>query len=125
MGGAGSLAKFRTRKGNFTINSLDRLRKLRVTPELLAHIDFTPNPDFLGEPLGPEGENLSGGDTVDTPLVGNQGETRGCKLSVCGLNKLDRFHVNLYCVTLKATTKRVGFAKRSLEFGYPTICCPS
>ena len=72
---AGLLAKLRSREGNFTIDSLDRLRKLRVTPELLALIDFTPNPDLAGELLSPGGENLSGGDTVDTPLVGNQGET--------------------------------------------------
>ena len=72
---AGSLIKLRSREGNLTIDSLDWVRKLRVTPQLLSSIDFTPNPDLVGESLGPEGENISGGDTVDTHLVGNQGDS--------------------------------------------------
>ena len=72
---AGSLIKLRSREGNLTIDSSDWVRKLRVTPQLLSSIDFTPNPDLVGESLGPEGENISGGDTVDTHLVVNQGES--------------------------------------------------
>ena len=71
---AGSLIKLRSREGNLTIDSLDWVRKLRVTPQLLSSIDFT-HQDLVGESLGPEGENISGGDTVDTHLVGNQGES--------------------------------------------------